>query len=139
MTIKDISCPECDHRLKLGAHPHKGQRLICPSCETSLTVISLSPVELDLTMTVNQAVNTTNKPHTIEVPCPECEDTLRINPHTCQGYRLRCKSCDTILEVASTNPLELDVATTAKLDFSYRGTSDEEPRHPGKKAGRARR
>jgi lysine biosynthesis protein LysW len=44
-------CPECEHRLKLGNHPHEGQQLICPVCKTDLEVVSLSPLELDVSMT----------------------------------------------------------------------------------------
>ena len=136
MNINETRCPECDHRLKLGAHPHTGQRLICPMCETSLTLTSLSPVELDLTMSVNHVESTKKRPHTIAVPCPECENIFRINLHTHQGNRLRCSSCDTTLEVVSTTPLELDVALTARLEYLHRDTFDEVLRHPTKKAGR---
>jgi uncharacterized paraquat-inducible protein A len=139
MNINEARCLECGHRLRLGAHPHKGQRLICPLCETSLTITSLNPVELDLTMSVNRAVSTKKRPHSVDLPCPECEEFLRIIPHTYQGYQVRCSSCDTILEVVSTNPLELDVASTVRLKYSHRDTLDERRSRSSRKAGRARR
>jgi uncharacterized paraquat-inducible protein A len=139
MNINEARCPECNHRLKLGAHPHKGQRVFCPSCEVSLTITGLNPAELDLTMTVNQVASTKKRSHTVEVPCPECGDLLKINPHTHQGYRVRCSKCDALLEVASTDPLELDVALTVRLKYSPRDISDEEPRRPAKKSSKNRK
>jgi uncharacterized paraquat-inducible protein A len=139
MNIHEVRCPECNHRLKLGAHPYKGQRVFCPFCEISLTITGLNPVELELTMTVKQAASTKKRSHTIEVPCLECGDLLRINPHIHQGYRVRCSKCDAILEVASTNPLELDVALTVRLNYSPRDTSDEELRWPAKKSNKNRK
>ena len=41
-------CPECDHSLKLGAHPREGQQVMCLECKTPLEVVSLSPLELDV-------------------------------------------------------------------------------------------
>lgn len=139
MNINGVRCPECGQRLKLGTHPHRGQRVICPLCETNLTITSLNPVELDLTISADHAPKVKKRAHTVEVPCPECDDALRIKPHTRQGYQVRCSSCHTILEVASTNPLELDVALTARLRYSGRDAFDEELRGSTKKAGRARR
>ena len=139
MNIHEVRCPECNHRLKLGAHPHKGQRVFCPFCEVSLTITGLNPVELELTMTVNQAASIKKRSHTIEVPCPECGDLLKINPHIHQGHRVRCDKCDAILEVASADPFELDVALTATLKYSPRDSSDEELRRPAKKTDRTRK
>jgi lysine biosynthesis protein LysW len=139
MSIKDISCPECGHRLKLRAHPHKGQRVFCPSCEVGFTITGLNPVELELTTTVNEVTSTKKRPHIIEVPCPECEDLLKINSHIHPGHRVRCSKCDAILEVASTNPLELDVVLTDRLKYSPPATFDEDPRRPAKKTNRTRK
>jgi transposase-like protein len=41
------ACPECDHEVLIETTPNVGDRLICSSCKTTLTVIRLSPVQLD--------------------------------------------------------------------------------------------
>jgi uncharacterized paraquat-inducible protein A len=134
MNIKDISCPECDHRLKLRGRPHRGQRLICPECEVSLTIISLSPVELDTTVSVNHSAQPKKESHTIEMPCLECDDLIKLNVHTYEGHRLLCSGCHTTLEVVSTNPLELDVALAVNYKHIHR-SEFEERRRTAKKPG----
>ena len=138
MRIRDARCPECSHRVKLGAHPRQGQRFVCPWCEISLTLTSLHPVELDLTMLESHVLSSKKKPHMVEVPCPECEVLLKINPHFHQGYRLECSSCDTILEIVSANPLDIDVALPAKLKFPQRDTFNDE-RRSNRKARKTRK
>jgi len=59
--------------------------------------------------------------------------------HIHQGNRVKCSSCDVILEVAGTNPLELDVASPACHKFSHRDASDGKLRPVTEKAGRTRK
>lgn len=139
MNINETRCPECGQRLKLKAHSHKGQRVNCPSCETDLIITSLNPVELDMMVSKKRIGSPKKRSSIVDVPCPECENFLGISPHIHQGYRVRCRNCGTILEVISTNPLELDVALTAKLKYSHQDTFDEELQYSPKRAGRARR
>ena len=106
MTIKEVHCPECGNWLKVGAHPHKGQRIVCSDCEKTLTIINLNPVEFDLLA----AKKVQKKGHKNIVPCPECDELIKLNSHSFPGYRLKCGNCNTLLEVVDTNPLELDVA-----------------------------
>ncbi|MBC7251603.1 MAG: lysine biosynthesis protein LysW [Anaerolineae bacterium] len=40
-------CPDCGHRIKLGAGTREGQLIMCPNCDAELEVISLNPPELD--------------------------------------------------------------------------------------------
>jgi len=51
MPDKDASlmarCPECDSRIYFERRPDAGQIIVCPECETSLEVISVSPIRLD--------------------------------------------------------------------------------------------
>ena len=115
MNMKDVSCPECGHRLKLGNHLHKGQRVTCPDCESKLVVVSLKPVELDSALLVNRSTRVTKKSHTIEALCPECDSLIKLNTHNVLGYRLKCSSCNTLLEVVDTNPFELDVAFDSNI------------------------
>jgi lysine biosynthesis protein LysW len=50
--VVETPCTECDHSLKLGTHPRTGQQLVCPECQTPLEVVSLNPLELDISVTV---------------------------------------------------------------------------------------
>jgi ssDNA-binding Zn-finger/Zn-ribbon topoisomerase 1 len=110
MNIKDTRCPECGHRLKLGGHPHKGQRVICSDCEKNLIIVNLNPIEVDVLMPKKLLNKTKKKARNIRVPCPECDELIILNTHSFLGYRLKCGNCTTLLEVVDTNPLELDVA-----------------------------
>jgi uncharacterized paraquat-inducible protein A len=49
--VVEAPCIECYHSLKLGTHPRKGQQIICPECQTPLELVSLDPLELDISMT----------------------------------------------------------------------------------------
>ena len=111
--MKEAYCPECNRRLKVGAHPYLDQRLRCSGCETNLVVVSLRPLELDVDLLNRRTKKTNKRPHTVEIPCPECENGIKLNSHAHLGQQLRCPACYTTLEVVSTDPLDLDVALTA--------------------------
>ena len=40
--------------------------------------------------------------------CPDCDETIVLNPTPKVGKRLTCPHCDTDLEVISVDPVELD-------------------------------
>jgi len=61
MNAKEAFCPECGHRLRLGGHPHLGQRIICTECQTSLTVTSLAPLELEPGLPAGRPANQKKK------------------------------------------------------------------------------
>jgi lysine biosynthesis protein LysW len=42
-------CPECDEEVFVDAESEQGDRVICEECGSSLTVVGLDPIELDLT------------------------------------------------------------------------------------------
>lgn len=111
--MSSIFCPECDHRLKLGPRPHKGQRVVCPGCEVSLVVIQLDPPEVELE-TVIQKSNS-QKTNTIDMDCPECENFIRLSIHVREGYQIVCPNCRHTLQVSNTNPIELEAAIMAKM------------------------
>ena len=41
-------CPECDEEVFVEADSEQGDRVICDECGSSLVVVGLDPVELDL-------------------------------------------------------------------------------------------
>ncbi len=43
-------CPNCDHAFTFGAHPRRGQLIVCPECNMHLEVVSLNPLELDISI-----------------------------------------------------------------------------------------
>jgi lysine biosynthesis protein LysW len=104
-------CPDCECRLKLGNHPHMGQRITCPECEIKLEVVSLSPLELDVY--IPEPTTITKKKTVAEAFCPECEHLLKLGTHPRKGQQLVCPECKTSLEVVSLSPLELDISTAS--------------------------
>jgi alpha-aminoadipate/glutamate carrier protein LysW len=41
-------CPECDEEVYVDAESEQGDRVTCDECGSSLVVVGLDPVELDL-------------------------------------------------------------------------------------------
>ena len=111
MKVVDF-CPECEHPLKLKGRPHRGQRIVCPRCQSNLVVVSLNPLNLELAMLANRSPKLKKELNVIEASCPECEHIIKLSARTRMGEQITCDSCHTPLEVVSTNPLELDVAMT---------------------------
>lgn len=139
MNIKETPCPECGYRLKLKTHAHQGQRMICPRCETRLVIINLNPIELDPALSADSAIVAKQKLRRGQALCPECDTTLQLNSHLHQGVRLRCHSCNMLLEVTGTNPLELDIASSAKFKYLHSDAFDEAEPQLAKKTSKARR
>ena len=108
--MHETFCPECEQRLKLSANTHKGQRVICPRCRTSLVVVSLEPFELELATLVNHLASSKKRSHMVEVPCPECDHIIQISVRVQEGEQVICLTCNTTLEVVDTDPVELDIA-----------------------------
>lgn len=40
-------CPECDSAIRFSSQPQVGDRIICQSCSSTLTVLLESPITLD--------------------------------------------------------------------------------------------
>jgi lysine biosynthesis protein LysW len=104
-------CPECAHRLKLGARLHVGQRKICSNCNANLEVASLNPLVLDThdTQTPNRRA-AEKKKVVAEGFCPNCDYAFSFGPHPRQGQRIICPECRSPLEVVGLDPLELDIS-----------------------------
>jgi hypothetical protein len=43
----EAMCPECDAKVAVELEPKIGHRVICRSCKSILTIIRLTPLELD--------------------------------------------------------------------------------------------
>jgi alpha-aminoadipate/glutamate carrier protein LysW len=41
-------CPECDEEVYVDADSEQGERVSCDECGTSLVVVGLDPIELDV-------------------------------------------------------------------------------------------
>jgi uncharacterized paraquat-inducible protein A len=46
--IIEISCPQCEHSLKLSRRVRQGEKVMCGVCHTQLEVIGTEPPELDI-------------------------------------------------------------------------------------------
>lgn len=114
MNRNETSCPECEYRLNLGGHPHLGQAIRCPKCQTRLVVVGLNPPELDVALP-NGRSTPKKKERRVEAFCPECDHPLRLSPHLRPGYQLLCNGCHTLLQVTGVRPLELEVAPAANV------------------------
>ena len=128
--MKESYCPECDYRLKLGGHPYKGQRCTCPECETKLIVVSLHPLQLEAAASANQAVSPKHTAHSIEYPCPVCEQPLKLTSQPQPGQTLLCQSCYYPLKIMRTDPLEieLDLGPTVKENRSDQSEPEKSQR-----------
>jgi len=109
--MNGVACPECSRALKLGSHPHRGQRIVCPRCKRNLVVVDLNPINLDLATSSKLSARPKKKAQVVTAACPECDHLLKLSPRSRAGEQMVCDACDTMLEVVSTDPLELDVAT----------------------------
>ena len=70
--------------------------------------------------------------NTHETFCPECERRLKLGGRPYQGQEIICNSCQAVLEVINTAPLELDISLTAGKK-SKRQLKSETQEHIGKK------
>lgn len=66
-------------------------------------------------MPVKHSVRTRRKPEPIEIPCPECDEFFTLQAHVHLGSNVTCPHCNTLLEVISTNPFELDAVPTSRI------------------------
>lgn len=138
MNIKEAFCPECDNRLKFKNYPHIGQRVVCNECEASLAVVSVRPIELDIALTAGASSQSRKEGQNTEGYCPECDAGVRLNSHPREGQQIKCRMCQTILEVVSIDPLELEMALVADVKVKNRSRL-EQYGSPSKKTKQIRR
>lgn len=55
--IIEMSCPQCDHILKLNRRARQGEKLACGVCHTQLEVVSTDPLELDVVQMIKSRNN----------------------------------------------------------------------------------
>lgn len=96
---REISCPECDRRLRVPV-TYSGS-VGCPDCSTKFSVeADVTDVRQPETDSSDGSVSTVPAPAKndgkIEVGCPDCQQTLRI-PSSYQGS-VRCPACTKIFK-----------------------------------------
>ncbi len=45
--VIEALCPECDAMIPFPTQPTPGQCVICPHCQSALTILQLNPIVLD--------------------------------------------------------------------------------------------
>lgn len=115
--MSEVLCPECENPIKLGGKPHRGQKTHCPRCKSNLVVVGLKPIDLEVMASDHHSTKLKKLSNLIEVACPKCDHSIKLSSRSRQGEQIVCDACLTHLEVASTDPLELDVSTAPKLRY----------------------
>ena len=96
---REVSCPECDRRLRVPVS-YSGN-VGCPDCSFKFTVEASAPpssqieAEDDDDIEIQETVKD-ESPEKIEIGCPACDQTLRI-PRSYQGS-VRCPSCTQVFK-----------------------------------------
>ena len=120
MSRNETCCPECEYRLNLRGYPHLGQKVRCSRCEADLVVTSLEPIDLDVVLAASRPVNFKKKRALVEVPCSECDQSIKLSLHARLGHQLVCDACGVLLEVVNTRPLEVEQSVVLNLKQSGR-------------------
>ncbi|GAB4436843.1 MAG: hypothetical protein Kow0031_18620 [Anaerolineae bacterium] len=109
--------------------------MVCHRCGTALTITRLEPLEIEVQATTH-AVRDKPKLKSVEVPCPKCDDFICIDSHVREGFQVKCSNCHAMLEVISTDPLELEVPlkTSVRGNFSL---YDDDEEFDGRRGGRS--
>ena len=93
---KEVPCPSCDQRLKIPIS-HMGM-VKCPACSSQFSTSSQVIEEVEET---TETISQSNSPSIVsavssedELPCPECQQMLRI-PLDKRPVHSRCPACRT--------------------------------------------
>ena len=120
MSRNETCCPECEYRLNLRGYPYLGQKVRCSRCEADLIVANLEPIDLDVVLAASRPVNFKKKRALVEVPCAECDQSIKLGLHARLGHQLVCDACGVLLEVVNTRPLEVEQSAVLNLKQSTR-------------------
>ena len=120
MSRNETCCPECEYRLNFRGYPHLGQKVRCSRCEADLIVTNLEPIDLDVLLAASRPVNFKKKRALVEVPCAECDQSIKLSLHARLGHQLVCDACGVLLEVVNTRPLEVEQSAVLNLKQSGR-------------------
>lgn len=112
--MSGLICPECESPLKFGGQLHRGKRIHCARCKASLEVVDVKPPVLEIATPANRTARSKKEAGIIETMCPQCDHTIKLSRRSRLGEKIVCAVCHTQLEIIGTDPLELDVAQTAK-------------------------
>ena len=52
--MPSTTCPECEERIFIDASSEQGRIITCEDCDSSLELVGLDPVELDVVSETNQ-------------------------------------------------------------------------------------
>lgn len=118
-------CPICEERIPLGKKISILDRLCCPTCEALLEVLNTNPIEVDW-IYFDDKVETFGRDRfqkTRQASCPLCREDVPIGSFVKAGERVFCPGCDTLLEIVSVIPLELDWPFDSDYDYHYRDHS----------------
>ena len=121
MSRNETCCPECEYRLNLRGYPYLGQKVRCSRCEANLIVTNLEPIDLDVLLAASRPVNFKKKGPLVEVPCSECDQSIKLSMHARLGHQLVCDACGVLLEVVNTKPLQVEQSMVLNLKQSGRG------------------
>ena len=120
--MKTAICPICEERIQVGKRISIRDRLCCPTCEALLEVMSTNPVEVDW-IYYDDELKSNGKNRvagTRTANCPFCHEKVKISSYMKVGHRVFCPGCDSILEIVSIIPLELDWPFDSDIDYLYR-------------------
>lgn len=125
-------CPLCGVNIPFSKMPSIGNQINCPTCESSLVVIDLNPLELEILFEDLPAepvnLGTNDRPI---VRCPLCDEKLKLPAKVRIGQLITCTGCESELEVIDTEPIQLeapydDVYADEYIDYDDEDFDDED-------------
>ena len=115
-------CPICEERILLGKKISILDRVCCPTCEALLEVLNTNPIEIDWIYFDDEfeTYGRNRMQQTKKAICPLCREDVPIGSYMKEGHRVFCPGCDSVLEIVSVVPLELDWPYDGEYEYRYR-------------------